>query len=183
MEIQEVIRFEPFKTIWASDKKPGKAAAKRNIEYVYYAYARDPDNPYKHIPESERIEELNLDYFSKAGSRNPEENEQLQWALEKWKRMNSSIEDKLLDSAIRLAERLAEFFDDATFDKKSLSDGSIQMFIDQLQKVQSTMQKLTEIRNSAERSAEIKRARGKVQVNERENPNNRTKQNVPESED
>lgn len=166
MELKEIIQYEPFRTLWKRDRKPNRVWGTRDCEYVYYMYSASADNPYRITPEHERFEMLQRDIYGD----DYRTDDTLEWALEKWKQMNLSVEEKLLNVSMRVALRLIDHLEALDWESRSVDTEKILKDLDSISKAKGILDQLKKIKEAADSNAFMKRGRGKKEINEWEDP-------------
>lgn len=102
-----------FKEIYESDESIAKEKALREISYIVFNGDMTLDNPYRNYQEDEREGILRKEFLK---GKAPREN--LKVALEKFKKLHETVAVRLLRSAKRAADKLAEYFDNVDFNEK-----------------------------------------------------------------
>jgi hypothetical protein len=106
-----------FKTLWDRDKNKLKPKATKEISYIVFLCDESIDNPYRAYKDIERENVLLKDFMSEGWT----PDEKVLAAIEKYKELKQTTNSRLLRSAKRAADKLAEYFDTIDF---SLKDSS-----------------------------------------------------------
>ena len=103
-----------FKKIWDRDKTKLKGKATKELSYVVFLCDESVDNPYRAYKDSEREEVLKKDFMGENWSPDGD----IFLAIEKYKELKQTTNSRLLRSAKRTADKLAEYFDTIDFSLK-----------------------------------------------------------------
>jgi len=163
MIIEEIIQYEPFRTLWKRNKRAeGKGMAIMDCEFVYYMYANKADNPYRSVPEKQRMEELKENIY-KGKYR---EDATIIWALEKWRKINDTTEQRLLNTSMIAAERIIEYLSNIDWKSRALDVDNILKDLESISKAKGVLDQLKKIRAAAESNTEASMGRGKQEIGE-----------------
>lgn len=100
-----------FKKIWDRDKGKDKHKATKEISYVVFLCDESVTNPYRAYKDEERERVLLQDFMGDKWT--PDED--ILNAIEKYKELKQTTNSRLLRSAKRAADKLAEYFDTVDF--------------------------------------------------------------------
>jgi hypothetical protein len=106
-----------FRFLWDRDKSKEKHKATKEISYIVFLCDESINNPYRAYKDFERENILIKDFMGL----NWVPDEAITKAVEKYKELKQSTNSRLLRSAKRAADKLAEYFDTVDF---SLQDKS-----------------------------------------------------------
>jgi len=100
----------PIKALWDRDKAKSKHNAYKEICYV--VFISDFYSPYRDLPEYEREAMVRRDLFK---SESWEPDNVVREALKSYKRLQETTYTRLLESALKAADKLAGYFDTVDF--------------------------------------------------------------------
>lgn len=100
-----------FKKLWDRDKDKDKHKATKEISYVVFLCDESVNNPYRAYKDIEREQVLLKDFMGEEWI----PDEEILKAIEKYKELKQTTNSRLLRSAKRAADKLAEYFDTVDF--------------------------------------------------------------------
>jgi len=163
MIIEEIIQYEPFKTLWRRNKRAeGKGMAIMDCEYVYYMYSFRSDNPYRVLPEPKRMEELKEVIYKGKYREDPV----IIWALEKWKMMNNTTDNKLLTTAMTVAEKLVDHLNKIDWESRSIKVGEILNDLENISKAKGILDQLKKFKAAADANMDQQLGRGQQEISD-----------------
>lgn len=144
----EILTVPEFKVIWESDKSSSKAKARAAFSYIYHTV--DPNSLY--VNSLDREGDARQDFLEdKAPTK------QIKAALEKYKALISTPEQRLLEGSLTAADKLAEYFNTIDFteiDDKGNMVHDPHKLMASLQKVAAVLRSLRELRELMEKGQE-----------------------------
>lgn len=156
----QTLTIPEFKKIWDKDKTETKTKARAQLAFVYHLV--DPKSTY--VNSSHREQEVATDFLN--GARITKD---LTTAVEKYRQLITTPEQRLLEGSLNAADRLADYFNTINF---TLTDDSGALIHDphkvmaSLQKVNGVIKSLQDLRELMEKGAEEQEAnRGGAELN------------------
>lgn len=104
-----------FKRLWDRDKDKGKDGAYRDLSYVVFLCDLSLDNPYRNYAEDDREKVLKRDFF--AHLEGADVDDEVKAAINKYRDLQETVSVRLLRSAKKAAEKLAQYFDNVDFNE------------------------------------------------------------------
>lgn len=100
-----------FKKLWDRDKTKGKHKATKEISYIVFLCEESSSNPYRAYKDFERESILRKDFMGEGW----QPDEDILRAIDKYRDLKQTTNSRLLRSAKRAADKLAEYFDQVDF--------------------------------------------------------------------
>lgn len=156
----EALTIPELEKLWNKDSSTSKAKARAAFAYIYHS--SDPRSSYNNCYDRET--EARADFL---GGKAPTAD--LERALEKYKKLITTPEQRLLEGSLTMADKLAVYFSDIDFTEVDTSGKLVHdpaKAMANLQKVGTVMKSLQELRALMEKGQEEKEAnRGGATMN------------------
>lgn len=156
----EALTIPEFEKVWNSDRSSSKSKARAAFAYIYHS--TDPQSSYVNSPSRET--EVRSDFL--AGKK---PTKAVTVAKEKYRLLIVTPEQRLLEGALALADKLAKYFTDIDFtlvDDKGNLVHDPHKAMTSLQKVGVVMKSLKQLREQVEKGKEEKQSnRGDAELN------------------
>lgn len=157
----EALTIPEFKKLWQNDSSSSKNKARAALSYIYHS--SDPQSAYVNMPDRENAvkdEFLGAKAVTKV----------IKAAKAKYKELITTPEQRLLEGAMILADKLSEYFANTINFEETDDKGNLvhdpHKAMTSLQKVGKTMESLKELRKQVERGQEEKEQnRGGAELN------------------
>jgi hypothetical protein len=167
----QVLALPPFKELWDRDTSESKFRAYSEIKYVTFLCDMSYDNKYRGYPEDERIRVLKRDFFK---DEEWEPDEVVLEAIDKFNKFQQTVNSRLLKSAQKASDKLAEYFEDVDFkaiDQNGRPIYSADSLMNNLEKLARVTRSLKLLEEEVLREqAEATLARGGSEIGEFEIP-------------
>lgn len=156
----QALTIPEFKKLWDKDKSESKTKVRAQVAYVYHLV--DPKSTY--VNSANRAKEVAEDFLKSSKI-----TKDITAAVEKYKQLITTPEQRLLEGSLNAADRLADYFN--TIDFTSVDDsGSLihdpHKIMSSLTKVNGVIKSLKDLRDLMEKGAEEKEAnRGGAELN------------------
>lgn len=108
-----ILWIPEFKALWERDKTKHKGTAVKEISYIVFLYSFK--SPYLAYSERDRKTKILRDYF---GDQEWEPDDVVKAAIKRYNELQETATTRLLNSSLRLCDKVTEYFDSIDFYEK-----------------------------------------------------------------